>query len=273
MKWYYVDQVKNERVGPVDETNVKELLDSGLLDELSYIWKKGLNDWIQLKDAEEFKSYLSAPEMAADNFKDDEVPQINTAKPSDDVPVGTYSFKTIGLESRAVHLKIGTDRGQKQGTEYGPFTFQELKNLFKENRINHETLFFVQGMPSWDYIANIVEFEELFGSKPPIIEGIEKRRSIRRPLVARMFFHDNKTLFEGICRDVSVGGMQVLVSNFPGSAGDTISINVHPENSDYNFVATGQVVRVLEGGVGFSFRFLDLNDEAKQSINKYISQE
>ena len=74
-----------------------------------------------------------------------------------------------------------------------------------------------------------------------------------------------------LCRDISVGGLQVLVSSFPGNIGDDVTMNVHPDNSDYNFVASGKIVRLLEGGQGFSLRFLDLSPEAEQSIRTYIN--
>lgn len=47
-------------------------------------------------------------------------------------------------------------------------------------------------------------------------------------------------------------------------------MNVHPDNSDYHFVARGKVVRILDGDQGFSLRFSGLNDEAKNAINDYI---
>ena len=85
-----------------------------------------------------------------------------------------------------------------------------------------------------------------------------------------MFIENNSQLYEGICRDVSIGGMQVLVNQFPGSVSERISINVHPDNTDHHFTASGEIVRLLEGGVGFSFRFLNLSDEAMKTINSYI---
>ena len=87
-----------------------------------------------------------------------------------------------------------------------------------------------------------------------------------------MFFHNESVVYEGICRDISVGGLQVLVDGFPGNIGDEISLNVHPENTDYNFVASGKVVRILEGDQGFSLRFIQLSDEATNAIEDYLSK-
>jgi hypothetical protein len=41
--------------------------------------------------------------------------------------------------------------------------------------------------------------------------------ALRKPFIARIFFNNDKKFFEGICRDISVGGMQVLVDGFNGN--------------------------------------------------------
>ena len=115
-------------------------------------------------------------------------------------------------------------------------------------------------LPCGEYLATVNSFEK----------KISKSGNVYYSLVINV---NNKKVFEGICRDVSVGGMQVLIDQFPGKAGEKISINVHPENSDYHFVASGQIVRLLEGNNGFSFRFQQLSDEAKKAIEKYVVSE
>jgi c-di-GMP-binding flagellar brake protein YcgR len=105
---------------------------------------------------------------------------------------------------------------------------------------------------------------------PPVIKESDRRTTVRKPFVARLLIQNNQSIFEGICRDISIGGMQVLLDNFQAKAGDKITINVHPENSEYHFTASGVVVRTLEGNAGFSFRFQGLNDEAKRSIERYL---
>jgi hypothetical protein len=45
---------------------------------------------------------------------------------------------------------------------------------------------------------------------------------------------------------------------------------VHPDNSEYHFTAAGTVVRLLDGKLGFSFRFEALQSDAKLAIEKYI---
>jgi hypothetical protein len=82
-----------------------------------------------------------------------------------------------------------------------------------------------------------------------------------------------------MCRDISVGGMQVLTDQIPGVSGTRIRLNVSPVNPSRSkassaiepFVAEGVIVRILEDGRGFSFRFEGLTDRAKKIIEKYIA--
>ncbi len=189
--------------------------------------------------------------------------------PKFEAPKQSVSLNTLGEDERSIYIRIGNDRGAPP-TDYGPFSIKQLKQLFKENRINGKTMVFVSGMRDWRLLADFPEYQEIFEELPPVIQESDRRSTERKPFIARLFIQNNKKIFEGVCRDISVGGMQVLLDNFQGNAGDRITINVHPENSDYHFTASGEVVRLLEGNSGFSFRFHGLNDEAKRSIEKYL---
>ena len=50
--WYYVDGT--DKVGPIEEDEVINLCKSGILTEQSYIWRKGFDNWIFIKEVEEF---------------------------------------------------------------------------------------------------------------------------------------------------------------------------------------------------------------------------
>ena len=58
-KWYYVKS--GERVGPVEIEAVFGLLKTGELNDEDYVWRKGLENWAQIKDMEEFEPALSQP--------------------------------------------------------------------------------------------------------------------------------------------------------------------------------------------------------------------
>jgi len=251
--WYYVEG--GDRVGPVEESELHSLFSNGTLNENSYVWKKGMENWEKAEVVSELSSMLSRAEI---NF--------------DGAPlVKEINWNNISSDEKIFMIKVGIDRGTAEA-EYGPFSMSQLKQAYDERRINDKTLIFVSGMESWVFLAELPIYEKVFNQMPPVIGEIDRRECSRKPFVARLFYHDNEQLFEGICRDISIGGMQVLVSGAPVNIGEKISLNVHPENTDFSFVADGEVVRILDGGQGFSLRFRDLKKDAKAAIEKYIEQ-
>ena len=250
--WYYV--LEGERQGPVELGQVKELLSNGVLNQADYVWKKGLDNWVTIEDCSDFQEQQTPP------------------APQGDLPgviESSFDLTSLNADEKIIYIKIGADRGAQE-VEYGPFSINILKKLYNENRVNAKTFIFCKGLRSWTVLADLDGFETIFNETPPKIEDKDKRAFKRKPLIARMFIQNNDQVFEGICRDLSIGGMQVLIDNFPAKVSEKISINVHPENTEHHFVASGEIVRVLEGGHGFSFRFIDLNKDAINSINSYI---
>lgn len=261
--WYYVH--KGNRQGPVALDVITNMIAKQELTANDFVWKKGFDNWKKIKEVPELegKSAVPAPQV-----------QETFTAPSASVESKTeaaFSLKDINPEDRSLFIRIGNDRGEAP-SDYGPFSLKQLKQLFKENRVNGKTFVFSPGMKDWRVLGDLPEYEEIFEEMPPIIKDLDRRSAARKPFVARLFIQNNKKLFEGICRDISIGGMQVLVDEFKGQTGDKISINVHPENSDYHFAASGVVVRILEGNSGFSFRFQGLSEEAKRAIDKYVQE-
>lgn len=256
-QWYYVQ--KGNRHGPVAIEVIGAMFTSGELKSEDYVWKKGFENWKKIKDVSELESRSSSSVVT----------EIPVAAPS--MTYKEVNLKKLKDEDRVIYVRIGIDRGGATN-DYGPFNLKQLKQLFNENRINGKTLIFIQGTKEWRILGDLPEYQEVFHEAPPIIEELERRSAERRPFIARMFFQNNKSVYEGICRDISIGGMQILTDDFSGKEGDKVSINVHPENSDYHFTASGVVVRKLEGNSGFSFRFQSLSDEARRSIEKYLQE-
>jgi len=250
--WYYV-QDKN-RHGPVEVSFIKKLILNNNLSADDFVWKKGFDTWKKVHEVPELltqEQEILPPEIKVNDFKK------------------LDRLLELDPQEKKIHILIGLDRGEKPSA-YGPYSLNILKRLFQEKRINGRTQVFVQGMKEYKILADFSDFSDVFNEAPPQIKESERRTGLRKPFVARMFFENNKKVFEGICRDISIGGMQVLMDDFKGKTGDRISLNVHPENSDYHFTASGIVVRLLEGGCGFSFRFDHLNDQAKAAILKYL---
>lgn len=267
--WYYVEN--NQRVGPVIEGEFKQLIEDGKIAPTTYIWKKGFENWLQMKDVEEMNSFYKS-------LQSDSTPQ-TTKKSIADIPVMDESsapkkivdWNKIKDEDQIVMIKVGYDRGGDE-VEYGPFSINQLSRAYEESRINGKTFAFVPGMDNWMFLAELPIFPRITSEIPPTIDEKDRRVHVRKPIVTRIFFHDNQELYEGIARDISVGGMQILVANAPFKVGETVKMNVHPENDEYCFVANAKVVRVLEGNQGFSVRFDHLDNASQNAISKYISK-
>ena len=247
--WYYVQ--KGNRHGPVALEVVQGLMSKSELRPEDYVWKKGFENWKKIQD----------------------VPEIEVLEPEEDPLTEPLPYRNLGdlkPNERVIFIRTGPDRGDEPA-DYGPFSSQQLKVLFKDGRVNAKTYIFIPGMNDWKMLADFFEYEDLFEQTPPAIPDSERRTSVRKPIIARMFFqNDKKNLYSGLCKDVSLGGMQVLVNNYKGQVGDKIALNVHPQNSDDHFTAEGEIVRLLEGNSGFSFRFYELPKDARQSIERHI---
>lgn len=258
--WYYVQ--KGNRHGPVAVEVITKMVADADLKSDDFVWKKGFENWKKIKEVEELQGSTAPAHQ--------ELPQTPAfSAPVQAAAPKAFNLSEINADERIIYIRIGNDRGGAP-TDYGPFSVKQLKQLFKENRINGKTFIFATGMKEWKVLADFPEYTEIFEELPPVIKEADKRTALRKPFIARLFIQNNKKLFEGICRDISIGGMQVLLDHFNGNAGDKITINVHPENSDYHFTASGVIVRMLEGQSGFSFRFQALTDEAKRAIEKYV---
>ena len=261
--WYYVED--NERVGPIGEPEFSKLIDSGKVDDNTYVWKKGFENWILLKyvedpigDGEKIESFSEPAEAITEEPLSQE---------SNEVESTPFEWVSTQRDAKIFTIRVGKDRGNSKEQSYGPFSIEMLEKLKSENRVCEKTLVFAPGM---------TEFISL-GETPIYNQGddvaIDNRREHdRAPLVARLFFHNDAEFFEGVCRDISIGGMQVLVSGFRCQVGDAIKINVHPLNSNLQFVADGTVVRVLSDCEGICVRFSKMSPDNLQKITQYIEE-
>lgn len=267
-EWYYVDG--SERVGPKSLDEMASLMNSNVLNEESYVWTAGYDNWARLGDVDELVKLIKAPELPPQIEEEEDIPPI-----IEEPEIIEYSWDTLKESDKVINVKIGLDRGGQE-VEYGPYTMSEIRRAFSQKRMNGKTLVFIPGESEWIFLSEVSIFSDLFpkksGKSPVIIDQStkEKRESMRKPFIAKMFVHDQNILLEGVCRDISTGGLQVLVSNSPFSIGEEITLNVHPDNTDYHFVANGLVVRNLDANQGFALRFVDLDSEAEGAITNYL---
>jgi hypothetical protein len=274
-QWFYYH--KNKQEGPLPLEQLKELFTSGGLDVATYIWTKGFADWKLVKDVPEFANVVSSAAVKTEAKKEVTATTTNTATVVKNALNAADKNQQVRLSSantqeKCIYIKTGFDRG---GTpkEYGPFDLPMLKKLYQTHRINGRTLIYFPGIDCWRVLAVFEDFEDVFNEIPPIVHDSDKRRWERKPFTARLFFTSDNQFYEGICKDISLGGMQVLLHKFPGKIGDVIKLNVHPENEGHQFVAKARIVRVSKNDGSLSMEFIDISEDAKSAIATYLEQQ
>ena len=123
--WYYV--LEGERQGPVEQSQIEELMANGVLSTSDFVWKKGLENWITIEQSEDFKF--------------DPIPE-----PAIPAPIkNDFDLSKLGQNEKVIYIKVGADRGGSE-VEYGPFTTDIIKKLYSENRINAKTFIFAKDL-------------------------------------------------------------------------------------------------------------------------------
>jgi len=254
-------------IGPMSASDVYSMILNHQISWIHYVWRKGQLGWQRVCEIDPFEQY--APDQS---------------KP-----------KTKPNESQAVSSQEGPRKWflHYKDSQFGPFSRSEILRFLDMEKITPRVHAWSPGMSNWQRIESISELQrpELESKEQSIAahhagkpgsnelasrsQNKEQRANPRRPLVAKIILSDDQSVILGVCRDISTGGMQVLTDDVPVKLGTLMKMNVSPSTNEIGpkippFVAEGQVVRILEDGRGFSFRFTQLSDTAKKSIELYI---
>jgi hypothetical protein len=287
--------------GPLSASEVYQKVVSQEISWAHFVWKPGKSAWARICDLKEFHAVV--PPLPGKDLTH----QVKEAsKPPQKL---LQKVGTIAPEQKVWYLHFGD-------AQYGPFTRSEIVQVIKSGKVNDVGAYaWCDGMADWDRLENIETFQEFFAAPqkkmpPPapsqaaveknldekgqktsdsrIIHedrrfGLrvgEKRQAPRRPLVARIMMTQGDLLITAMCRDISIGGMQVLTDKIPGPVGTQLKMNVSSTEGKTDasvgaskiepFVADGVIVRILEDGRGFSFRFNELSTGARRAIETYI---
>lgn len=269
-KWFIA--VGNQPMGPLRASDVYARLCQNEISWAHYVWTQGLSGWKRACDTHPFSSLVPRkPEV--------EVPSAAKRK----LTPSTDHHEDPTAKIWFLHVN---------GTQHGPFHRLEIEQALKSRRIHAGAFAWREGMTGWKPLSECAEWkreEVVLASPPPAPQGssrtdasasrshlrAEKRTSPRKPLLAKVWVSDNEKLATGLCKDLSAGGMLVLTNPIPGPVGTRIRLNVSPmgKTSLKPFVAHGIIVRILEDGRGFSFRFEKLSEAAKRTIESFVESE
>ncbi|MBI3541828.1 MAG: DUF4339 domain-containing protein [Deltaproteobacteria bacterium] len=260
------DDVKNyylyfngSQYGPFSRNELVHVLKSHKLGRSAYVWMPGWPNWKRLSEVAEFASFLApaAPLPELEEIEETRASGARTFPRGGGLPKGSRSEKT--------------GRTGKTGK------VERVEKTRTSNKLEkHERTRAPEGADRQSIERTKLSIEATIGAtlrEEAGTDASDKRRAPRRPLVARLFLHNDKEVIIAVCRDISVGGMQVLTDRIPGEVGTHIKLNVSPGDPSKvkGFVAEGEIVRILEDGRGFSFRFRKITEEARKAIEKYIS--
>ncbi|MFI5391949.1 MAG: GYF domain-containing protein [Bacteriovoracales bacterium] len=256
-KWFYVQG--NEKIGPVERSEMEALFKKGSLLKDSYVWTSGMENWTLLQEVKTF-SHL---------FKEVAPPEIPTISPKK-----KFDWNSIDKKSQIFSIKIGPDRGTEEKILDQWFSIEQIIKFAEEKRVNEKTLIMALGMEEFLPLGECPPTKKIFPKiKQVDLEPKEKRRNERSPVVARVFFESEQKFLEGICINLSEGGMKILINDFPGTLGNEISMNVHKENPTFSFVAKGEIISVSEDKTGFGIKFNDLSQESRSTIKSILKNQ
>jgi hypothetical protein len=243
--WYYYHD--NNRVGPVGEKMLSELLNNGTLNTDTYVWTKGFTEWKRAKDVEILSNDLA--DVKLQNNDQNEL-----------------SWKNINSNDVIWYINIGLDRGVPSMI-YGPYQFSDLQEFFKLQRINLLTMVWCPGQYKWSFVGEIPNYQKLFHTKDDFkTPQIEEKDLI--PTIVKIHFQDSQKIFEGLARDITSSSLQLLIANFPPLLGHEINLELRMSASNSPISVTGLVSRMLPGGQGVFMKLKNVHDDVRLILDK-----
>jgi len=245
-------------IGPMAASEVVGRINKAELTWAHYGWRKGQQKWMRLCDIPDFKAAVpSQPNKIVEVEVQKNVTRAHAAPPP---PKKVQSWYLYYNDS-----------------QFGPFTEDDIHRFLRIGKIHGDVHIWKDGMSGWEKIKRLDPFKESVAESKNAraVKKTERRRAPRVPVVARSLMASGGKVFTAVCRDVSVGGMQVLTRDLPGPVGTRLKLNISAPvtvagRKISSFVAEGEIVRLLEDGKGFSFRFEKLSDHSVRCIEQYI---
>jgi hypothetical protein len=274
-------------LGPMTASDIYEKILNHKLTWAHYVWRPGQKEWNRVCDVEAFQSAVPhQPDKSVQKAVQEVVRSVKGAGRS--VSKASSHLKSSAKNSVKKPVKKLRNGDLKtwylyyNQSQFGPFSQEEIERFIQIGKIHGRVYGWCKGMRNWVYLEQIEALKRQFpatqfsnaGPKSDVSE-FEQRQAPRRPLVAKILMTNEQSVIVGVCRDISVGGLQVLSQKVPGKVGTKLKMNISPSTNKAGemiepFVADGVIARILEDGRGFSFRFEQLSDRARKAIESYI---
>ena len=228
--------------GPFKPSEIYSKLNAKEVSWVDYCYREKEGAWIRIADHPVFKAIQAEPPKKKPNLA------LKPPPPPADTAIKWFVFQN--------------------DAQTGPYSTMDISRLIASHQVNENSFLWQETFPEWMPLNQV----NVFNFKTEA--SVENRRTApRKPFVAQLYLTNLKEMMTGICRDISIGGMQILCESVNGFVGETIRINVLPPDTSAltPFMAEGVIVRILEDKKGFSFRFTKLGEDVKTAIERYIS--
>lgn len=260
-------------VGPLTASDVHSKVIQNEITWAHYVWRKGQKNWQRICDTAPFQAAVphepskALREEVAERSREVQTKKAPPAPPKED-----------DVDQKVWYLYFNE-------TQFGPFSSSEVDENIASGKIDARVFAWRDGMAGWERLEKVAQFQKKLKSQAPVVrpatlrstKKVDKRGTPRKPMLARILLSNDREVAVAVCRDISIGGMQVLTDKIPGEVGEKIKLNVSPAKDEKGkkaefkpFVAEGMIVRLLEDGRGFSFRFSRLTESARRSIESYV---
>lgn len=264
-------------IGPLTAADVHAKVVQQEITWAHFIWRKGQKDWQRLCDTDPFRA--AVPHEPSKTLKQEVVERSREIDSGTTKKIPPPPKGEVEDVDRKIWYLYFND------TQFGPFSVSEVEEYIRIGKIDARVYAWRDGMEGWERLEKLkFKVSVVQPAAPRATQSAkatkkgEMRGAPRKPMVAKILLSNDREVAIAVCRDISIGGMQVLTDQIPGNVGSKIKLNVSPaagekEKATFKaFVAEGTIVRLLEDGRGFSFRFSRLTDSARRSIETYIQK-
>ncbi len=138
-RWYLA--VQGNRIGPLPDDQLQDLVKEGKLEPETLVWRKGLGAWQPAREVPEMQALLGASAAATAGAA---APGASSDSAS---PVSTGWFVAEG------------------GTKLGPLAYDRLESLAREGRIELDTFVWRKGMSEWKPARDVSEMAALLAAR------------------------------------------------------------------------------------------------------------
>ncbi|MFL5813643.1 MAG: GYF domain-containing protein [Bdellovibrionia bacterium] len=273
-------------IGPLTAADVHGKVVRQEVSWAHYVWRKGQKNWQRICDTPPFEAAVPhEPSKAIREEVAERSRKVQVKKAAPPAPP-----KEDDVDQKVWYLYFNE-------TQFGPFSLSEVEDNLTSGKIDSRVFVWRDGMTGWERLEKVEAFQTKLKGATSVVrpaalrsaragaglsteasaKKTDKRGTPRKPMLARILLSNDRDVAVAVCRDISIGGMQVLTDKIPGDVGSRIKLNVSPAKDEKGkkaefkpFVAEGTIVRMLEDGRGFSFRFSRLTESARRSIESYV---